>query len=49
MTGLEVVGRDYFGVFSLKSKLLNVREANFKTLLVNEEVQDIIKIIGLEA
>jgi DNA topoisomerase-2 len=32
MAGLGVVGRDYFGVFPLKGKLLNVREATTKQL-----------------
>lgn len=48
MAGIEVVGRDYFGVFPLKGKLLNVREASMKTLGANEEIQNIIKIIGLQ-
>lgn len=30
MAGLEIVGRDYYGVFPLKGKLLNVREATTK-------------------
>ena len=30
IAGLSVVGRDYFGVFPLKGKLLNVREASHK-------------------
>ncbi len=30
MAGIEVVGRDFFGVFPLKGKLLNVREATPK-------------------
>jgi len=30
MAGIEVVGRDNFGVFPLKGKMLNVREANAK-------------------
>ncbi len=28
MAGLEIVGRDCFGVFPLRGKLLNVREAS---------------------
>jgi len=28
MAGIEVVGRDCYGVFPLRGKLLNVREAN---------------------
>ena len=30
MAGLGVIGRDRYGVFPLKGKLLNVRDANFK-------------------
>jgi DNA topoisomerase-2 len=30
MAGLEVVGRDKYGVFPLKGKLLNVRDASIK-------------------
>jgi DNA topoisomerase II len=47
MAGLEVVGRDKYGVFPLKGKLLNVREANTKMLTENQEIQNIIKILGL--
>lgn len=38
MAGLEVVGRDYFGVFPLKGKLLNVREANTSKIVDNVEI-----------
>ena len=48
MSGLAVLGRDFYGVFPLKGKLLNVREANSKTLLANDEIQNLIKIIGLQ-
>lgn len=48
MSGLAVLGRDYYGVFPLRGKLLNVREANTKTLMGNEEIQNLIKIIGLQ-
>lgn len=47
MSGLEIVGRDYFGVFPLRGKLLNVREANNSKILKNAEIQDVIKIMGL--
>lgn len=36
MAGLEVIGRDFYGVFPLKGKLLNVREASNKILMKNE-------------
>ena len=48
MAGIEVVGRDTFGVFPLKGKLLNVREATHNQLMNNEEIQNIMKIVGLE-
>ena len=46
MAGLSIVGRDYFGVFPLKGKLLNVREAPIKQYMGNEEINNIIKIVG---
>lgn len=48
MAGIEVIGRDHFGVFPLKGKLLNVREASSSQLMNNEEIQNIMKIVGLE-
>jgi DNA topoisomerase-2 len=47
ISGLGVVGRDYYGVFPLKGKLLNVREAPHAQLMKNEEIQNIAKILGL--
>lgn len=44
----EVIGRDYFGVFPLKGKLLNVREATASQLLSNEEIKNLKQIIGLQ-
>ncbi len=48
VAGLEVVGKNNFGVFPLKGKLLNVREATPKQLLENEEIKNIKKIMGLK-
>ena len=47
ISGLGVVGRDYYGVFPLRGKLLNVREATHKQMMNNEEIQNITKILGL--
>ncbi|KAH8741791.1 hypothetical protein FG386_001365 [Cryptosporidium ryanae] len=47
LAGLSIVGRDYFGVFPLRGKLLNVREASFKQQINNLEIQNILKILGL--
>lgn len=45
--GLSVVGRDYFGVFPLKGKPLNVRDAKISKIIENEEIANILQIIGL--
>ncbi|EGB11155.1 hypothetical protein AURANDRAFT_22331, partial [Aureococcus anophagefferens] len=47
VSGLGVVGRDLYGVFPLKGKPLNVREASHAAIMKNEEVQNVVKILGL--
>lgn len=48
MAGLAVVGRDHYGVFPLRGKLLNVREASATQVRDNEEIKNIKKILGLQ-
>ncbi|KAI0757603.1 type II DNA topoisomerase [Daedaleopsis nitida] len=48
IAGLGVVGRDNFGVFPLRGKLLNVRDAKHEQIMKNEEIQAIKKIMGLQ-
>ena len=48
VSGLGVVGRDIYGVFPLRGKLLNVREATHKQILENAEINNLIKILGLQ-
>lgn len=48
VAGLGVVGRDNFGVFPLRGKLLNVREAKHDTIMKNEEISNVKKIMGLQ-
>ncbi|MFM2394301.1 MAG: hypothetical protein RLZZ546_2283, partial [Bacteroidota bacterium] len=48
VSGTSVIGRDYYGNFALKGKVLNVREATQKQLLNNEEINNLKKIIGLQ-
>ncbi|KAK8401478.1 hypothetical protein O3P69_001004 [Scylla paramamosain] len=48
VAGLGVVGRNRYGVFPLRGKLLNVREASHKQILENAEINNIIKILGLQ-
>ena len=47
--GLSVVGRDYYGVFPLRGKLLNTRDATTKQIMDNKEINDIKAILGLAA
>lgn len=47
IAGLSVIGRQKYGVFPLKGKLLNVRDASNKTVIENAEIQNIMKIMGL--
>ncbi|GJQ70860.1 Top2 [Trypoxylus dichotomus] len=48
VSGLGIIGRDYYGVFPLRGKLLNVREATHKQILENAEINNLIKILGLQ-
>eukprot|EP00923_Selenidium_pygospionis_P050556 GHVN01087387.1.p1 GENE.GHVN01087387.1~~GHVN01087387.1.p1 ORF type:complete len:1160 (+),score=123.64 GHVN01087387.1:2-3481(+) len=48
VAGLSVIGRNNYGVFPLRGKLLNVREASPKQIMDNEEVKSLKKIIGLQ-
>lgn len=48
ISGLSVVGRDKYGVFPLRGKLLNVRDASTKKLMENKEISELKTIIGLQ-
>uniref|UniRef100_A0A914XMA9 DNA topoisomerase 2 n=1 Tax=Plectus sambesii TaxID=2011161 RepID=A0A914XMA9_9BILA len=48
VSGLGVIGRDKYGVFPLRGKMLNVREATHKQLMENAETNNLIKILGLQ-
>lgn len=48
ISGLSIVGRNEYGVFPLRGKLLNTREASPKQLQNNEEITNLVKIIGLK-
>ena len=47
VAGLSVIGRDRFGVFPLRGKLTNVRDATTAKLGANEELNNLKKILGL--
>jgi DNA topoisomerase-2 len=48
ISGLKVVGRERFGVFPLKGKILNVKDATMDKKNKNEELTRIKRILGLE-
>ncbi|KAH9291793.1 hypothetical protein KI387_043020, partial [Taxus chinensis] len=43
VAGISVVGQDYYGMFPLRGKLLNVREATTHQQMENKD-----KILGLQ-
>jgi DNA topoisomerase-2 len=48
ISGLKEVGREKWGVFPLRGKLLNVRDITIQRFNANEELTSIKKILGLE-
>ena len=49
ISGLKVVGREAYGVFPLKGKILNVKDATVAKKTANQELTYIKQILGLEA
>ena len=48
IAGLSIVGREKYGVFPLRGKLLNVLDTADSKIASNEEITNIKKIMGLE-
>jgi DNA topoisomerase II len=48
IAGLSVIGRDRYGVFPLRGKILNVKDATLQKISDNNEITAIKKILGLE-
>ncbi|KAG7578464.1 C-terminal associated domain of TOPRIM [Arabidopsis thaliana x Arabidopsis arenosa] len=48
LAGRSVLGNDYCGVFPLRGKLLNVREASTTQITNNKEIENLKKILGLK-
>mgnify|MGYP006097322371 CR=1 FL=1 len=51
ISGISAIknGRDIFGIFPLRGKLLNVREATINQINTNQEIIDIKKILALKS
>jgi len=48
VAGLSVIGREKYGVFPLRGKFLNVRDATLSQLTNNQELKNLCSIIGLD-
>ncbi len=46
--GRNIIGNEKFGVFALKGKVLNIRDATVQQLINNEEINNIKQILGLK-
>jgi len=46
--GLGVIGRDDYGVFPLRGKVLNVRDATTAQISGNAEISNLVKILALD-
>ena len=49
VAGLSVVGRNQYGVFPLRGKILNVKDADITKIGANKEIINLKKILGLRA
>lgn len=49
IAALEVLGHEKYGVFPLKGKMLNTREATAKQVMENAEIKNLKTILGLRA
>ncbi len=48
VSGLALIGRDKYGVFPLKGKLLNVKDQSSSKILNNQEITNLKQILGLK-
>jgi DNA topoisomerase II len=48
IAGLSVIGRDYYGVFPLRGKIMNVKDVTYQKISDNNEITALKKILGLE-
>lgn len=48
VAGLSVIGRDTYGIYPLRGKMMNVRDASVDQIANNAEIANLKKILGLE-
>jgi DNA topoisomerase-2 len=47
VSGLKEIGNELYGIFPLKGKMINVRSASAKKVYSNEEILNVMRILGL--
>ena len=47
MIGVGIIGRDKYGVYPLKGKLMNTRGNKLNKIMANKEIGHLVKILGL--
>ena len=47
MNGLSIIGRDNYGIYPVRGRVLNIRDISPSKIVNNKEISDIIKILGL--
>lgn len=48
VSGISEVGRQFFGVYPIRGKFLNVRGISSKTIAENKEAHELLRILGLQ-
>uniref|UniRef100_A0A0N5C8G5 DNA topoisomerase 2 n=1 Tax=Strongyloides papillosus TaxID=174720 RepID=A0A0N5C8G5_STREA len=48
IAGLSVIGKDYYGVFPLKGKIINVRGLSFNDSMKSDVFRNIVEIVNLK-
>ena len=48
LAGFSEINSDYYGAYPLRGKILNVRDVNLQKIRDNEELKNLINILGLE-
>ena len=46
MSGIEVIGRYYYGCFQIRGKLLNVKDISINKIMKNNEICNLMKILN---
>lgn len=48
MHGRQIIGFDYYGIYPIRGKMLNVRDVSADKVIANKEISDIKTILGIK-